>query len=86
MLEAQTSEMKANIDALPVEFQVEQAENKLRRLREEEADHRRVLAPFRNLPEDVLREIGIACVQGDIPELSFSHTPMPYMIHLRPSL
>ncbi len=51
-----------HIDAL--KLQIEQAENKLHRLREEEAaildvfaDHDRVFAPFRKLPEDVLREI-----------------------------
>ncbi len=74
-----------HIDAL--KLQIEQAENKLHRLREEEAaildvfaDHDRVFAPFRKLPEDVLREICVACVQDAIPELSYGDTPMPYIL------
>ena len=84
-VDAQISEQMAHIQEL--KLQVEQAENKLHRLWEEEAaildtfaDHDREFAPFRKLPEDVLREICVACVQGDIPELSYGHTPMPYTL------
>ena len=79
------SEKTARIEAL--QLQVEQAKIELDRLREERAailgtfaDHDRVFSPFRNLPEDVLREICIACLRGNIPELSYGHTPMPYIL------
>ncbi len=68
--------------------QVEQAEIKLQRLQEERvaildtfADHNRVFSPFRNLPEDILREICVACVQGDsIPTLAYRTTSLPYKL------
>ncbi|KJA19021.1 hypothetical protein HYPSUDRAFT_44691 [Hypholoma sublateritium FD-334 SS-4] len=85
-VEAQISETMARIEAL--KLQVKQAENKLQRLREEEAaiwetfaDHRRIFSPFRNIPEDVLREICIqACMGGDIPALSYSKDTLPYVL------
>ncbi|KJA19047.1 hypothetical protein HYPSUDRAFT_144267, partial [Hypholoma sublateritium FD-334 SS-4] len=85
-VEVQISEMMAHIQEL--KSQVEQAENKLQRLHEEEAailesfaDHRRVLSPFRNVPEDILREICIqACVEGDIPALSYLGIPLPCVL------
>ncbi|KJA14226.1 hypothetical protein HYPSUDRAFT_49357 [Hypholoma sublateritium FD-334 SS-4] len=65
----------------------EEAEGKLKRLRKEKAaileataDHRRALSTFRNLPEDVLREICVACVEADIPKLSYRSTPLPYIL------
>ncbi|KJA17075.1 hypothetical protein HYPSUDRAFT_146945, partial [Hypholoma sublateritium FD-334 SS-4] len=85
-VEAQISETTAHIQAL--KSQVEQAENKLQRLREEEAailetfaDHRQVFSPFRNIPEDVLREICIrACVEGDMPGLCYPMGPLPWIL------
>ncbi|KJA22544.1 hypothetical protein HYPSUDRAFT_652761 [Hypholoma sublateritium FD-334 SS-4] len=60
---------------------------KLRHLRREESailetstDHRRVFSPFTNLPEDVIREIFAACVEDNIPILSFGTTPFPYIL------
>ena len=77
--------MKAHIEAL--KLQVEQAEIKLQRLREEEvailetfADHDRVFSPFRTLPDDVLHEICAKCMQGEISRLSYGHNPMPYIL------
>ncbi len=79
------SDQIAHIEAL--KLQVEQANIKVDRLRDERgvvletfADYRRVFSPFRNLPEDILREICIACVQFEVPELSYRHTPMPYIL------
>ncbi|KJA19013.1 hypothetical protein HYPSUDRAFT_44687 [Hypholoma sublateritium FD-334 SS-4] len=85
-VETQISDTVEHIQALKA--QVEQAEIKLQRLREEEAailetfaDHRRVFSPFRNLPEDVLREICIACVKCDMPTLKYrGRTPLPYVL------
>ncbi|KJA26459.1 hypothetical protein HYPSUDRAFT_198762 [Hypholoma sublateritium FD-334 SS-4] len=85
-VEAQISETMAHIQEL--KSQVEQAETKLQRLREEEAailetfaDHRRIFSPFRNIPEDVLREICIqACMGRDIPALSYFRDPLPYVL------
>ncbi|KJA19034.1 hypothetical protein HYPSUDRAFT_44697 [Hypholoma sublateritium FD-334 SS-4] len=84
-VEAHISEMIAHIQELKA--QVEQAETKLRCLREEEAsiletlaDHRRIFSPFRNLPDDVLLDIFAACVEGEIPTLSFHVTPLPYTL------
>ncbi|KJA22695.1 hypothetical protein HYPSUDRAFT_40795 [Hypholoma sublateritium FD-334 SS-4] len=85
VVEAQISDTMAHIQALMV--QVEQAETKLARLREEEAailetfaDHRRVFSPFRNLPEDILREICIACVEDNMPMLSYLSNPWPFVL------
>ncbi len=79
------SEKTARIEEM--QLQVEQAKLELDRLREERAailgafsDRERVFSPFRNLPEDVLREVCIACLQENIPELSYGHTPMPYIL------
>ncbi len=79
------SDQIAHIEAL--KLQVEQANIKLDRLRDERgmvletfADYRRVFSPYRNLPEDILREICIACVQFEVPKLSYRHTPMPYIL------
>ncbi len=78
-VEEQISEMTAQIAALHA--CVEQAEHRLQLLRDAEADHQRVFAPFRRLPEDVLRSIGVACVHGYIPKLSFGYRPpMPYIL------
>ncbi len=73
----------AHIEAL--KLQVEQAETKLQRLRAEEAailktsaHHRRVLSSVRILPEDVLREIFVACVKDQVPTLSYRSTPLPF--------
>ncbi len=73
-VDTRITEQMAYIQEL--KLQVEQAENKLHRLWEEEAaildtfaDHDRVFAPFRKLPDDILREICVACVQDEIPEL-----------------
>ena len=81
----QISETVAHIEAL--KSQVQQAEGKLQRLLEDEAailetseDHHRVLSAIRILPEDVLREICIACVEAKIPILSYRTTPLPYVL------
>ncbi len=67
--------------------QIEVLKCQLQLLQDEEAaimntlsDHRLGFSPFRNLPEDILREICVASVQGNIPELSYGHTPMPYVL------
>ncbi|KJA19052.1 hypothetical protein HYPSUDRAFT_204962 [Hypholoma sublateritium FD-334 SS-4] len=86
VVETQISDTIAHIQALKA--QVERAETKLQRLHEEEAvilesfaDHRRVSSPFRNIPEDVLREICIACVADDIPKLYYrARTASPYVL------
>ncbi|KJA25392.1 hypothetical protein HYPSUDRAFT_199914 [Hypholoma sublateritium FD-334 SS-4] len=85
VVEAQISDTVAHIQALKA--QVDQAEIKLQRLRQEEAaiwetfaDHRRVFSPFRNLPEDILREICVACAEVDMPSLSYCSTPLPYRL------
>ncbi len=84
-VEAQISDTLSHIGAL--NEQVAQAEAKLKRLREHEAaildttaDHRRVLSAVRHLPEDILREICIACVVDDVPELSKDGIPLPYVL------
>ncbi len=43
-------------------------------------NHLGVLAPIRNIPEDVLREICIACIADEIPTLRHHKTPLPYML------
>ncbi|KJA19005.1 hypothetical protein HYPSUDRAFT_168622 [Hypholoma sublateritium FD-334 SS-4] len=86
IVETQISDTVAHIQEL--KMQVEQAEIKLQRLREEEAailetfaDHRRVFSPFRNLPEDVLREICVACIEGNMPKLYYEGgTPSSYVL------
>lgn len=62
-------------------------ETKLQDLREEDAailkkpaDHIRALSDFQNLPEDVIREIFNACVEADMPTLSFGFTPFPCVL------
>ncbi len=76
----------AHIHAL--ESELSRAQFKLQFLRREEAailetakDHRSVLSAIRNLPEDVLRQILIACV-GDAkpPILSYRPLPLPYRL------
>ncbi len=86
----QISDAVAHIQAL--KSQLEQTEIGLERLREKEAailestaHHRGVLSPFRDLPEDLLREICLALVEGDIPSLEFPHfrygkTLAPYLL------
>ncbi|KJA19015.1 hypothetical protein HYPSUDRAFT_44689 [Hypholoma sublateritium FD-334 SS-4] len=86
VVEAHISDTIAHIEAL--KSQVEQAKIKLQRLREEEAvilesfaDHRQVFSPFRNIPEDVLREICAAYVEADAPTLSWRRIiPSPYLL------
>ncbi len=89
-LKEQISDAVAHIQAL--KSQLEQTEIGLERLREKEAailestaHHRGVLSPFRDLPEDLLREICLALVEGDIPSLEFPHfrygrTLAPYLL------
>ncbi|KJA14219.1 hypothetical protein HYPSUDRAFT_49350 [Hypholoma sublateritium FD-334 SS-4] len=86
-VEVQISDAIAHIQAL--KLQIEETENKLRRLCQEEAailetsaNHRRVLSTVRNLPEDVLREICIACVDSEVnvPALFYGDTPLPYRL------
>ena len=78
VVQGQVSKVTAHIEALKCQLQ---------RLQDEEAgilntlsDHRLVFSPFRNLPEDILREICVASVRGDTTELSYGHTPMPYVL------
>ncbi|KJA23697.1 hypothetical protein HYPSUDRAFT_569678 [Hypholoma sublateritium FD-334 SS-4] len=86
VVEAQISDAIVHIKAL--KSQIEQADINLQRLREEEAailetftDHRRVFSPFRNLPEDVLREICVTYVEAGLPTLSCHRsTPSPYIL------
>ena len=85
VVEAQISETVSHIEDLKA--QVERAEIKLQHLREQEAailktskDHRRVLSAIRHIPEDVLREILIACVQDNIPSLSGRQIPLLYVL------
>ena len=84
-VEEEISDTISHIQAL--KLQVEQAETKLQRLREKKTaiwetskDHRRVLSAVRDLPEDVVREICIACVADSIPTLSSDQTPLPYVL------
>ena len=70
----------AQVQAL--KSQLEQAEIVLERLHEKEAAilestayHRGVLSTFRDLPEDVLREICLAFVEDNISSLTFPHFP-----------
>lgn len=84
-VEAQISEVVAYIEDLKA--QVERAEIKLQHLREQEAailqtskDHRRVLSAVRHIPEDVLLEIFIACVQDNIPSLLEYPLPLPWVL------
>ncbi len=83
-MKAQISETIDRIQAL--KLQVEEVESRLQRLRDEEAAiletaeaHRLVLSSVRNIPEDVLREILIACVD-DIPTLSDIQISLPYVL------
>ncbi len=85
VVEMQISDTMSHIQSL--KHQVEQAEIKLQRLRDEQVviletskDHRRVLSTIRILPEDVLREICIDCVETSQPLLSYRHMPLPYVL------
>ena len=85
-VQEQISDTVAHIDALKSHVRPE-TKSKLQRLLEEEAaillnfeNHLRVLAPIRNIPEDVLREIFIACVTDEIPTLRHHKTPLPYTL------
>ncbi|KJA19025.1 hypothetical protein HYPSUDRAFT_217869 [Hypholoma sublateritium FD-334 SS-4] len=86
VVEARISDAIAHIEAL--KSQVEQAEIKLQHLRDEEAailetlaNHHRVFSSFRNLPEDVLREICVTYVEADMPTLSYRGIiPSPYIL------
>ena len=78
VVQGQVSKITAHIEVLKCQLQ---------RLQDEEAailntlsDHCLVFSPFRNLPDDILREICVASVQDDTPELSYGHTPMPYVL------
>ncbi len=85
-VEVQISETTAHIQAL--KLQLRRAEIKLLRLRKEEAailettkGHRSVLSTVRNLPDDVLREILIACVEDKRPPiLSYYEKPLPCVL------
>ncbi|KJA23694.1 hypothetical protein HYPSUDRAFT_137356, partial [Hypholoma sublateritium FD-334 SS-4] len=85
VVEAQISETTALIQALKA--QVKQAETKLRRLHAQAAAlsetlayHRRIFSPFRNIPEDLLREICIQACMGNMPTLSYHVNPAPYVL------
>ncbi len=80
------SETWAHICVLESQVQPER-EDQLRRLGEQKAailanikDHLQVLAPIRNIPEDVLREICIACVSDEIPTLCHHTTSLPSVL------
>lgn len=86
-IESQISYAEAHIQAL--KLQIEETESKLQRLRQEKtalweasADHRRVLSSFKNLPEDVIREILIEYVDlGEyVPSLFYGGTSVPYQL------
>ncbi|KJA16348.1 hypothetical protein HYPSUDRAFT_207145 [Hypholoma sublateritium FD-334 SS-4] len=84
-VESQISDAVVHIQAL--KSQLEGMEIKLQRLREEEAailetfaDHRRVFSSFRNIPGDILRELCVACVENDMPTLSYPYRPLPYTL------
>ncbi len=85
-VEEQISDTTAHIHTL--RSQVQRAETKLQRLRVQKAailetskDHRSVISAVRNLPEDVLREILIACVQDkQPPTLSYRPISLPYRL------
>ena len=84
-VEVEISKMAAHIDDL--KSQAQEAESKLQRLREQKAailqtfqDHRRVLSAIRDVPDDVFREIFIACTAADVPTLSTRYTPLPYVL------
>ncbi len=86
VVEAQITDTAYHIQAL--QLKLSSVEFKLCRLREEKAailetskDHRSVLSAIRHLPEDVLREILIACVEDEKPPiLSYSPIPLPYRL------
>ncbi len=85
-LQIEIPDTMAHIEAL--RLQVHQAEIKVQRLVNEQAvilktseDHHRVFSAVRNLPEDVLREILIACVDDKAPPiLSYCEHPLPYRL------
>ncbi len=85
-VEGMISETTAQIHALQLEL--ERAEFKLQVLQKEKAailetskDHRSVISAVRNLPEDVLRQILIACVEDEKPPiLSYRPIPLPYRL------
>ncbi len=85
-VEGMISETTAQIHALQLEL--ERAEFKLQVLQKEKAailetskDHRSVISAVRNLPEDVLRQILIACVEDEKPPLlSYRSLPLPYRL------
>ncbi len=65
-----------------LQSQLKRAKNELLRLRKKEAlvletlsDLRGTLSSFRDMPEDILREICIASVAADVPVLTRSYTP-----------
>ena len=86
--EAQVS--KATTHVHVSDSQLEPAETELQpclrkkeaALLEAAADHRRVdsSSSFQNMPEDVLREICIACIGSDFPILASRMLPLPYML------
>ncbi len=76
-LESQIFAAVAQVNVL--QAQLKRAKNELLRLRKKEAsvletlsDLRGTLSSFRNMPEDILREICIAFVAADVPEFSMS--------------
>ncbi len=85
VIQTQISETIEYIQELKA--QVERNECKLQQLRDEEAailetskNHRRVLSTVRTLPEDILREICIDCVETSQPVLSYRRMPLPYVL------
>ncbi len=84
--QVEITDTMAHIEAL--KLQVHQAEIKLQCLVNEQAavlqtseDHFRVFSAVRNLPEDVLREILIVCVDDKAPPiLSYRTHPLPYRL------
>ncbi len=81
----QISEIMDNIKAL--KSQLERAEIELQRLSEKEvavlettADLRGAISSFRDMPEDVLREIFLAFMGDDIPQLYPPSVPLQYTL------
>ena len=91
IVEAQIYEATTRIQSLKLQLEqaeLEQAEIGLQCLREKKAailettaNHRRALSCFREIPEDVLREICLACMGlDDIPLLTSPALPLPYTL------
>ncbi len=79
------SNLKLNIQV--VKAQVNQMKKELKRLCDQEvallessAAHRRTLSPFRTLPDDILREICIACIDDENYPSTSDVTSMPLVL------